>query len=886
MSRDRLGDKIFNMFYFNFKEAAIYPAIKWEKKLVFRLAKSLKKICLVLFVVLFLIFIGGLLTGVFAKEGQKSLLGLLIIFLVLGSSCQLTELFLNLKLKKPKLKIGLKEALLSPSKHNLADFLSFDVAKVVFKFLKFSRSKKVSRANSSVLFYFLLTSCPKLTFIFQRALLNITEIKKTLAESLLGPPPDQYLKNKEEDHFKIQKEPTRGALDWSFGIAQRKFEEIILEAFKIAQEKDHQRVEIGDIFIALAKYDLIFKRILSDANLKIEDIENLVWWLENLEEKIEKRKRFWEKENLMKIGTLAKEWAAGYTITLDKFSIDLTEAIKRYSFETIGHKDQIMQVERILSRREINNVLLVGEPGTGRKSIIYEITKKSFFGQSLPEVNFKRVVQLDLPQLLAQLSNMEEAEMILDKIFQEAISAGNIILVIDEFHNYIGQTTQLGVIDISGILSSYLHLPEFQIIAVTNFAGLHQNIEKNPSILSLFEKVEVSEISSQETLMLLENLVIVLEKKYKRFVSYPALREIISLTKRYFPSLPFPEKAMKVLDEVIIFVIQNTKDKIILHGHVAKIITEKTQIPVGEIETKERQILLKLEDLIHQRIINQEEAVSEVSSALRRARAEITVRKAPMGTFLFLGPTGVGKTETAKAITEIYFGSEEKMIRLDMSEFQAVVDIPRLLGSLGQEGLLTTPIRENPFSLVLLDEIEKAHPNILNLFLQVLDEGHLTDGQGRKVDFKNSIIIATSNAGYQFILDALKIKMDWFQVKEKLLDFLFSEGVFRPEFINRFDAVVIFQPLSKENLLDIAELLLQKLKKNLLEKGIEFVITHPLKEKIVKLGYDPKFGAREMKRVIQDKVENVLAQAILKGELINGSRAEIDPENFQLKINP
>jgi ATP-dependent Clp protease ATP-binding subunit ClpA len=225
------------------------------------------------------------------------------------------------------------------------------------------------------------------------------------------------------------------------------------------------------------------------------------------------------------------------------------------------------------------------------------------------------------------------------------------------------------------------------------------------------------------------------------------------------------------------------------------------------------------------------------------------------------------------------------MIRLDMSEFQAISDIPRLLGSPGQEGLLTTPVRENPFSLVLLDEIEKAHPNILNLFLQVFDEGHLTDGQGRKVDFKNTIIIATSNAGYQIILEALKENLEWQKVKQKLLDFLFQEGIFRPEFINRFDAVVVFKPLSKENLLDIAELLLQKLKKNLFEKGIEFVITPALKEKIVELSYSPVFGAREMRRVIQDKVENVLAKAILSSQLVRGNRIEIDPQNFQPKIN-
>ncbi|MDD2696639.1 MAG: AAA family ATPase, partial [Candidatus Pacebacteria bacterium] len=417
------------------------------------------------------------------------------------------------------------------------------------------------------------------------------------------------------------------------------------------------------------------------------------------------------------------------------------------------------------------------------------------------------------------------------------------------------------------------------------FEGLHKSLEQNSSLLSLFEKVEVAEISERETLMLLEDLALKLEFKYKKFVSYPALRDIITYCSRYLAAIPFPEKAMDLLDEAMVLLSQTEKkDKVLMPQHIARLVSEKTQIPVGEMQIKEREILINLEKLIHQRIINQEEAVNEVSSALRRARAEVSIRKGPMGTFLFLGPTGVGKTETSKALAEIYFGSEERMIRLDMSEFQNITDIARLLGSAGEEGLLTTKVRETPFSLILLDEIEKAHPNILNLFLQVLDEGYVTDGLGRKVDFRNSMIIATSNAGYQIILKALKEEADWSKVKTQLLDRLFEEGVFRPEFINRFDGVIVFKPLSKENLLDIADLMLKKLQKNLQEKEVDFVVTEALKEKMVELGYDPTFGAREMRRVIQDKVENILASALLSGEIKRGSKVEIEPESFTLVV--
>ena len=864
------------IFYFDLKKVAIFQAVRWERHPAFRLASPLKKLFLILFIFTFIFFLYGFLTEAFIFKTQKLSLGLSIIFLVLAIGKWLRINFLDLKLKKPSLKIKIEETLTNPEKYNLAEFLSFEVAKAVAKSIKFAQTKKLSEINSSILFYYLISDNPELDFIFSRAILSLREIKKVL-----------------EAHFKMLK-PEKFISAYS-----NDFQNSIFESLKIAQKKGHQRIEIGDILTALAKHDLIFKKILIDSNLKVEDIENLTWWLEDLEEKIEERKRFWEWKNLIKRGTLAKEWTAGYTITLDKFSIDLSEVVRKQDFpEIIGHQKEIEAMERILARREINNALIVGESGSGRKSMIYALAEKSVLGESLPEVNYKRVVQLDLPSLLAQTETTEETEGILDTIFRETISAGNIILVIDELQNFVGGIARPGVIDISGVLGSYLHLPQFQIVGITTFDGLHRYIEQNPSILALFEKVEVVEISERETLQLLEDLALRLEAKYKRLVSYPTLREIINYCSKYIPAIPFPEKAMDLLDEVIIHVSQS-KEKVVLPEHVAKVVSEKTQIPVGEIEIKEREILLNLENLIHQRIINQEEAVKEVSAALRRARAEITVAKRPMGSFLFLGPTGVGKTETSKALAEIYFGlpsqilpsktwegEKEKMIRLDMSEFQAIEDIPRLLGAPGQEGLLTTPVRENPFSLILLDEIEKAHPNILNLFLQVLDEGHLTDGLGRKVDFKNTIIIATSNAGYQIILEAIEQKIEWSGVKEKLLDYLFEKGIFRPEFINRFDAVVVFKPLSKENLLDIVELLLQKLKKNLAQKDIDFIITPALKAKITELGYDPTFGARQMRRVIQDKVENALASALLSGELKRGNRVEIEPEEFKLKINP
>ncbi len=840
-----------HMINFELKSTAIYQALKWEK--YFKLVGLLRKF---LIFVLIVVLLQGFFSNPINYRLLVAVLSLFVIFWLKG-------LFFGLKLKNPRLKYRLTGVVEGPEEFNLASFLSFEAARAVKKTLDFCKKRKLSQINSTTLFYFLLSEKDlKLNFIFSRALLSIKEIKKGLGE---------YLKSLRGEGFEQVFSP--------------EFENTILEAAKIAQKKGNIRIEMGDILAGMSQYDPVFKKILITANLKKEDIENLSWWVENLDRKIRENKKFWEWKNLIKRGSIAKDWAAGFTITLDQFSTDWTEVIKKRGFEDIiGHKRELEQIETILSRGEINNVLLVGEPGSGRLSILHALAMKSLFSLSASQVNAKRVVSLDITSVLSRTTSQEEAEVTLDNIFRETISAGNVILVIDDFHNYIGQEQRPGIIDISGVISPYLPLSSFQIVAVTNYQGLHRNIEPNTSILNLFEKVEVSEISEQETILLLENKVLPLEYKYKKFIPYPALRDIVKYSARYIQNIPFPKKALDLLDEISVYASRYIKSPVIMPDIVSRVISDKTQIPVGEVAKEERETLLNLENLIHQRIINQEEAVNEISAALRRARADITVRKGPMGTFLFLGPTGVGKTETSKALAEVYFGNENRMVRMDMSEFQNISDISRLIGSTEEEGFLTTQVRENPFSLILLDEIEKAHKNILNLFLQVLDEGYLTDGLGRKVSFLNTIIIATSNAGYQIILDALKKEKQMSDIKGELLDYLFKEAIFRPEFVNRFDAVVIFKSLTKENLLQIAGLLLEKLKKNLAVKDIGFIVTDALKEKIVDLGYDPIFGARQMRRVIQDKVENPLATAVLSGELKAGDKVEVDPKSFKLKI--
>jgi ATP-dependent Clp protease ATP-binding subunit ClpC len=846
---------------FNLSKSGIYLAIRWKS--FFGLAKLIKKVFFILIFVFalgfFIVFFNSVVGNESLDVWAKVFLAFFLFCSVGYTKCWLLGLFFDLHLKTPRTKGGMADLISNPERYNVADFLSFDVGDAVNTSIKMAENKNLS---SSHLFYNLILKNPEFSFVFSRLLVDINELKNNLKE-----------------HIK-----STGLLESSEPFDDS-FKNTMLNALEISNKNGHAKIEAGDIITALTKFDPVLKRILIEFDLKPEDIQNLSWWLEDLKKRADKNRKFWEYENLAKKGTLAKSWTAGYTIHLDKYSIDWTEkARKDMSATMIGHLKEMDMMERILAGQGINNVLLIGEPGVGKERMVLNLAKKSILGIGLEEVNYKRIIELDMVSLLASIENLEEVEIVLDTIFKEAIGAGNIILVINNFNNYVGQEMKPGIVDIAGVISQYLQLPQCQLIAITTYDGLHRNIEKNPSLLSLFEKVEVPELSKEETLMLLEDMALELEDKYKKIISYPALRQIVELSERYMPDASLPQKAIKILDDVSVYVSGLSKDNIVLPKHVAKVLTEKTEIPVGEIESKEKDILLNLENLIHKRIVNQEEAVKEVSNAMRRARSEVTIRKGPIGTFIFLGPTGVGKTETSKALAEVYFGSEEKMIRLDMSEFQSAKDVSRLIGTEGQPGLLTTPVRENPFSVLLLDELEKADFNIRNLFLQVLDEGYIVDGFGKKVDFRNTIIIATSNAGYQIILEALKESVWSKSVKERLTHYLFEQGIFQPEFLNRFDAVVVFKPLSYENILAIANLMLLKLAKNLRDKGVEFVITEPLKKKIADLGYNPVFGAREMRRVVQEKIENVLAPAVLTGKLKRGDRVEINPENFELII--
>jgi len=621
--------------------------------------------------------------------------------------------------------------------------------------------------------------------------------------------------------------------------------------------------------------ETFLNQFLEQNKIEKKDFSHILEW--QIAEQIYRQnsKKFWEKENLFKIGGIGRTWLYGWTVNLDKFSYPLGEA--KESPHLIGRRQEVETIGRILSKTNQSNVLLVGESGVGKNTLVKQFARLVNQGRTAPGLAWRRVLELDLNAALAGLTNEGQIKERLIRIFNEASRAGNIILVINDFHNFVSSEK-----NIIPILMPFIERSFFQLIAMTTYENLHGQIEKNPGLLKFFEKVEIKEPDLDHVLLILEDSLGQIEKRTNSFITYQALKEIIKTSDQYIGDVPMPEKALDLLEETAIYVAGNTQDYFVLPRHVDLIISQKTEIPVGELAETEKEKLINLEEVLHQRIVNQELAVKEISSAMRRSRLQVAAKNRPFGSFLFLGPTGVGKTETAKALAQAYYGAETRMLRFDMSEYQGVTALERMIGSSVTQtsGVLTTAARENPFSLLLLDEIEKADLNILNLFLQILDEGWLTDALGRKVNFRNMIIIATSNAAGELIREMVQQKIDPDASKQKILDYIQQNNIFRPEFLNRFDGIVIFEPLSQENLIKVSALQLENLSKRLQAQDYIFKPTNDLVTKIAQMGFDPTFGARAMKRVIQDKVEDLIAKKMLRNEIQKKVPFEIKAEEI------
>ncbi len=837
-----------NKFYFNPNQALVFQL---ARSVVLKICAGARSASLFFFFLSFFFSFLNLASGPLGWPYSQQALGAAFLCLGLFWLNWLLHLFYKNKIILFRPDHQLNELLLAGG--NLAEMFDFRLAKILVKEID-----QLEALSSLKLAQLLINRWPGSTFVLTRMGLGRLTLGKRI---------------KEELEHRI----------WSNNDVE--LIDIFLAAANRAQGRQSPVIKNSDLFWALFRFDPFLNELLIEEEMTIDDVNNVVEWYERLRRDLAQAQRFWDDHNLRRHGSIARYWAAAYTLTIDKYSRDLTEIarIRDSQPEIYGHQAELEQVENVLASSGHNNVLLVGQAGSGRMEVVRSLAAKSFWNTSLPRLNGQRFMELDLLAIIAQTPSMEAATQTLDSCFREAESMSNVILVVRNLDNFLGQANS-DSIDFSNLLAKYLESPHFQIIATISYEGLHQHLQKRPGLLNLFNKVEVSPPSSHQTLRILEYLTPEFEQRYDKFIPYLTLKKTIERSARYIQNKPFPQKAIDLLDEVLVFASRQ-KSSYVDPDWVDQIISRIAEVPIGRIQSSEKQMLLNLEKLIHQRVVNQEEAIQEVSSALRRARAEIITRRdRPMGSFLFLGPTGVGKTETAKALADIYFGSQDKMIRIDMSEFQEAKDIYRLIGDRDHVGLLTSQVRENPFSLVLLDEVEKTHPDILNLFLTVFDEGYLTDGFGQKVIFSDTIIVATSNAGAEIIRQDIEDDKSLNMLKDDLLDHLMTNKYFRPELINRFTAVVVFKTLTPEHLLEISELILGRIASSLSEQGIEFQINQPLKEKIVELSYRPAFGAREMERVVHDRVANVLAEALLKDYIKRGDRVTVDPNDFSVKL--
>ncbi|MBU6415038.1 ATP-dependent Clp protease ATP-binding subunit [Patescibacteria group bacterium] len=570
---------------------------------------------------------------------------------------------------------------------------------------------------------------------------------------------------------------------------------------------------------------------------------------------------------------IGKTWAYAYTPFLDRHSEPVRVSSKD-ELHIFAHAKEIRELEEALVKSASANAVVIGEPGVGKMSVVRGLAKKIREGKSLPQLNYRRVMKLVMADVLAEktFGGVEEK---LARLFREAEGAGNVILVIEDIEQYFMPNLATHLTE---AFLPFLRSSRIKIIGLTASEGYERSIAEHSALATLFHPIRVVEPDEETMMAILADAALEQEKRFKIVILYSALRAVYALSKRFIPDMPFPEKAVVLLEETFIAGRERGAG-IIKPDMVSLVLERKFGRAVSGVGEKEKEILAHLEEKLHEQVINQEEAIRAIADAMRRKRAGVAAGNKPVGSFLFLGPTGVGKTETAKALARTYFGSEDAMIRVDMSEYQNSSDAHRLIGSResGDAGYLSEKIRARPFSLLLLDEIEKAHPNILNLFLRILDEGSATDGYGKKLDFTNAFVIATSNAGAELIRESLASGIAYGDVQKKLVDEVLRQNIFRPEFINRFDAVIVYSPLSNGHVQKVAELMLKSLALRLEQEGYHLVWDASVILWLAERGYSPVFGARELKRVIQEKIESRIAKEILENKYKKGDTISIAP---------
>jgi ATP-dependent Clp protease ATP-binding subunit ClpA len=625
---------------------------------------------------------------------------------------------------------------------------------------------------------------------------------------------------------------------------------------------------------------LAFLETLGIERLTYERAAAVEHWLS---EKRAKESSFWLWENLGKIRPLGKDWHYAYTPHLDRYCLDLAKYdLTEYGqAELVGRRDELQVATVVLERPTQNSVILVSDPGVGKKTFVHyfaRLVRENTFADRF--LNEARVLLFDIGRAISDAVNRgEDPEHLVRSLFTEVAYAGNVILAIENIDEYLVSHSMRH--NLAPLFNEFLQLASFRVMATASTNNYHALAKESEQVLKFFDVIYLREPSDSETLDILIRHFERLERKRVVF-TMRGLETIIASADRFDWAMPLPERAIDLAQEVLLY-WQKTDESFITPETVDNFVTIKTGAPSGAIKEDEKEKLLHLEEALHRRVIGQNEAVKQVAEAMRKARAGFGNDKRPLGSFIFFGPSGVGKTETAKAFAENYFGNEDKMIRLDMSEFQTTESIDRMIGSREKNvyGELVTAAREHPFSILLLDEIEKAYPRALDLFLQILDEGYVTDGFGEKASFRNMVIIATSNAGAPLIKELVRENTPITTIRKRVLDHIIENNIFRLEFLSRFDGIIFFEPLEQKELEAVAKLKLEKFAERLKkEKNITINFSPDVVPKIVEKGFEPEFGMRSLVRFIEDAIEDAVVKKIIAGELAEGGEFDFSGDEL------
>ncbi len=652
------------------------------------------------------------------------------------------------------------------------------------------------------------------------------------------------------------------------------YKDLLLGAFNVAVATNNYRVDEVALFLYLAAGPL--NSILNSLEVHDHDVEALQIWVRNNNLKNIYLQNFAEKSGLKPLSPLNRSMTSKFSPTLEQFSRDLTVEVAKGDFLlSIGREVEMEKLVELVQEGDSSATLVIGSPGVGKSTFIKSLAVKMVVEDVPDPLKDMRLVSFEFNRAFALSKNVDDFKAKVEMVLEEVSAAGNIILLLEDFDQMINVRSEFSSEIISLVIKA-LDSYKMRIIATTNPEGYTRHIEAREELARLFSVLKMAEPKDPVAVQILLDEMPALEKKYALKIEFNALPKAVELSHQYEFERVLPDKALELLEETCSRA--QMQNLIFVDNHqVEEVVSAKVGVNVGKISGKESQLLLHLEDKIHNRIVGQEQAVVAVAAALRRARAGLTKKNRPIASFLFFGPTGVGKTELAKALAASYYGDEKLMIRLDMSEYQEAENLKRLIGEAKEDqftgGYLTEAVRNKPYSLILLDEVEKANIKVLDLFLQVLDEGNLTDGAGRKVSFNNTIIIMTSNACSGQIAELVSAGRRYIDIYRLLQPEL--RKVFRIEFLNRFDKVIMFKPLLPVEMLQVVNLMLVRVHDLLVEKGIELTWDQSVLSEIIETGYDPVYGARELRRVIQDYVEDKIAQLIIDNKIKSGSLIKI-----------